>query len=147
MGDPGAGAVGEKRGPCLPNRLSHPSPQDRERSLASLPLQPNNHTGTRLRTPCHTIVTRGPQPGRQSKKLTEKETGFLPCGQHSHSLSRPAISKPKASPSSQAPPLATGVSIPRTPTPKPRPESLPELIKPLINSIFPPHCMLLISFL
>lgn len=77
VGAPGAGAVREKRGPCMPNPLSHASPQDRDRSLASLPLQPNNHTGTRLGASHHTLVTPGPQPRRQSKKPHRNRNGAL----------------------------------------------------------------------
>lgn len=95
VGAPGTGAMREKRGPCMPNPLSHPSPQDRERSLASLPLQPNNHTGMRLRTSCHTVMTPGPQARRQSKKLTETETGLLPVDSPLIASQDPPFPNPK----------------------------------------------------
>lgn len=110
---------------------SQPTGQRKESCLASLTTKQPYWDETKNILPhCHDTRT----SGQEAEQKTHRNRNRAPsCGQPSHSLSRPTISKPEAALTSRAPSPATGVSIPRTPTPKPTPESLPELIKPLIN--------------
>lgn len=124
------GCEGEEgtQGPHLP----FPFPAHRTETAVS-PHFPCSHqtTTVTINVPprCPRGQTHGLSPGGRVKNSQKQKRGLFlsqpPRAPHAQTQCSPHFSSSTTSP--------LGVSIPHTPTPKPRPESLPALIKPLIN--------------